>query len=67
MITWTRSAPAFGGYYEHAVISGKRVTLRNTANNRWTASIDGVKVRGSWRELDAAKTAVIRHARGCGY
>jgi N12 class adenine-specific DNA methylase len=62
-ITWTPSAPAFGGYYEHATVNGRRVQLRQTANLNWAAMVDGQKVRGSWRDLDTAKTMIVRIVR----
>lgn len=63
MTTWTRTAPAFGGYFEHAAVDGYPLTIRLTPNGVWTASIGAEKIRGAFRTDSAARTAAERTAR----
>jgi hypothetical protein len=63
MTTWRPSAPAFGGYYEHAAVNGVQLMIRQTPNGRWTARAGDVKVRGSFATAAAARAAAERSAR----
>ncbi len=62
-VNWIKDSPAFGGYYEHARVAGKALTVHVTRAGRWVVRVDGTKLRGSFTSAQAARDAALRAAR----